>query len=59
MREVAASGRAGAEGVAAWVAARGEAAGRVARTIEAAAGSGFTLSKLVVAASLLGDLARA
>jgi glutamate dehydrogenase len=48
----------GADAVAAWGERRGDEASRILAAIEAIAGSGLTLSKLTVAASLLGDLAR-
>jgi glutamate dehydrogenase len=57
--EVAADGDAtGAEAVDAWAHRRGAAAERLVASVDAIAGSGLTLSKLTVAASLLGDLAR-
>jgi glutamate dehydrogenase len=48
----------GIEAVDAWARRRGAAADRLMASVEAIAGSGLTLSKLTVAASLLGDLAR-
>jgi glutamate dehydrogenase len=47
----------GAEAVAAWAEASSDAA-RVRRAVLEIAGSGITLARLSVAASLLGDLAR-
>ncbi len=55
--EVTASGS-GAAAVAAWVTAKGGAE-RVRQAVHEIAASGLTLSKLSVAASMLGDLARA
>jgi glutamate dehydrogenase len=54
--EMTASGS-GAEAVAAWVAAK-DGAERVRQAVHEIAASGLTLSKLSVAASMLGDLAR-
>ncbi len=48
----------GADAVAAWVEAHREEVDRVRGSIDQIAGSGLTLSKLSVAASLLGDLAK-
>ncbi|WP_293853091.1 NAD-glutamate dehydrogenase [uncultured Alsobacter sp.] len=48
----------GLEAVDGWAQRRGAAADRLMASVEAIAGSGLTLSKLTVAASLLGDLAR-
>ncbi len=48
----------GAAAVAAWVAPRQAEVERIRAAIHAIAGSGLTLSKLAVAASLLGDLAK-
>ena len=42
----------------AWSGKRGAEADRIIAAVEAIAGSGLTLSKLTVAASLLADLAR-
>ncbi|MCP8939781.1 NAD-glutamate dehydrogenase [Alsobacter sp. SYSU M60028] len=57
--EVAAAARgSGTEAVAAWAAGRGAAAERLLANVETIAASGLTLSKLTVAASLLGDLVR-
>jgi glutamate dehydrogenase len=56
--EVAARGGAGAPAVAAWSTARGADVTRIRAGVEAIVASGLTLSKLTVAASLLGDLAR-
>ena len=49
---------AGADAVAAWSEKRGAEADRIIAAVEAIAGSGLTLSKLTVAASLLADLAK-
>ncbi|GJE17872.1 NAD-glutamate dehydrogenase [Methylobacterium marchantiae] len=49
---------AGAEAVAAWSEAKGPALKRIRGAVEAIASSGLTVSKAVVAASLLADLAR-
>jgi glutamate dehydrogenase len=57
--EVAAQGGAGPAGVEAWSRSRGSEMERIRTAVEAIAASGLTLSKLTVAASLLGDLARA
>ncbi len=57
--EAVAHGGAGPAGVEAWSAARGAEAERIRTAVETIAASGLTLSKLTVAASLLGDLARA
>ncbi|MCF8476900.1 MAG: NAD-glutamate dehydrogenase, partial [Pseudolabrys sp.] len=51
-------GVAGADAVAAWVEPRHAEVERIRSAIHEIAGSGLTLSKLTVAASLLGDLAR-
>jgi glutamate dehydrogenase len=57
--EVAAMGNgSGTAAVAGWAASRGASASRILASVEAIASSGLTLSKLTVAASLLGDLAR-
>ena len=48
----------GAEGVAAWAAARGEVVERARNGVHEIAGSGLSVSKLSVAASLIGDLVR-
>ena len=56
--EMMASGGAGAEAVTAWVGTRGEEIERVRLAVHEIAASGLTLSKLSVAASMLGDLAR-
>ncbi|HYF53570.1 MAG TPA: NAD-glutamate dehydrogenase domain-containing protein, partial [Salinarimonas sp.] len=56
--EVAARGGSGPDAVAAWSAARGADVARIRTGVEAIVASGLTLSKLTVAASLLGDLAR-
>ncbi|WP_375463791.1 NAD-glutamate dehydrogenase [uncultured Methylobacterium sp.] len=50
---------AGPDAVAAWSAARGPALTRIRGAVDAIAASGLTVSKATVAASLLGDLARA
>ena len=56
--EVIGHGESGPHAVAAWSAARGTDVQRIRTAIEAIAASGLTLSKLTVAASLLGDLVR-
>ncbi|MDJ1159767.1 NAD-glutamate dehydrogenase [Chelatococcus sp. SYSU_G07232] len=56
--EIVASGGQGAEAVGAWAARRGAEVARIRATVDGIAASGLTLSKLTVAASLLGDLAR-
>ncbi|MCS0497411.1 NAD-glutamate dehydrogenase [Ancylobacter sp. MQZ15Z-1] len=56
--EVIAEHGTGAESVAAWAAARGEAVERARNGVHEIAGSGLSVSKLSVAASLLGDLVR-
>ncbi|GJD29164.1 NAD-specific glutamate dehydrogenase [Methylobacterium adhaesivum] len=48
----------GPEAVEAWIAARGPALARIRHAVEAIAGTGLTVSKATVAASLLADLAR-
>jgi glutamate dehydrogenase len=53
-----ANGAAGAGAVDAWVAPRSAQVERIRGAIHEIAGSGLTLSKLTVAASLLGDLVR-
>jgi glutamate dehydrogenase len=52
------NGAAGAQAVEAWVAPRREEVERIRSAIFEIAGSGLTLSKLSVAASLLGDLVK-
>jgi glutamate dehydrogenase len=52
------SGATGAEAVEAWVRPRQAEVERIRASIHEIARSGLTLSKLSVAASLLGDLAR-
>jgi glutamate dehydrogenase len=52
------TGRSGAEAVEAWVVPRKAEVERIRAAIHQIAGSGLTLSKLTVAASLLGDLAK-
>lgn len=52
------NGHAGAEAVEAWLKPRKQEVERIRAAIHEIAGSGLTLSKLSVAASLLGDLAR-
>ncbi|WP_375456829.1 NAD-glutamate dehydrogenase [uncultured Methylobacterium sp.] len=49
----------GPDAVAAWSRARGPALTRIRAAVDAIAASGMTVSKATVAASLLGDLARA
>jgi glutamate dehydrogenase len=57
--EAAASGASGADAVTAWSAKRGGDATRIRGAVDGIVASGLTLSKVTVAASLLGDLARA
>jgi glutamate dehydrogenase len=52
------NGTAGADAVAAWVAPRRDEVERVRLAVHEIANSGLTLSKLAVAASLLGDLVK-
>jgi glutamate dehydrogenase len=52
------NGTAGAAAVEAWVASRRDEVERVRMAVHEIAASGLTLSKLSVAASMLGDLAR-
>jgi glutamate dehydrogenase len=52
------NGKTGAEAVETWVSERKSEVERIRASIHEIAGSGLTLSKLSVAASLLGDLAR-
>jgi len=56
--EMLAGGKAGRDAVGAWIAARGGDVERIRDAIHEIADTGLTLSKLSVAASLLGDLAR-
>jgi glutamate dehydrogenase len=56
--EVVGQGPAGPEAVAAWSHARGAEIARIRAAVDNIAASGLTLSKLMVAASLLGDLAK-
>ena len=49
----------GPAAVEAWIAARGPGLARIRQAVETIAGSGLTVSKATVAASLLGDLVRA
>ena len=56
--EMMADGRSGPEAVEAWVAARGGDVERIRAAVAEIAGTGLTPSKLSVAASLLGDLAK-
>ena len=56
--KVAPGDGAGPEAVAKWMEARGEEIERVRLAVHEIATSGLTLSKLSVAASMLGDLAR-
>jgi glutamate dehydrogenase len=56
--EMVANGHAGPEAVEAWVAGRRSDVDRIRTAVDEIAGSGLTLSKLSVAASLLGDLVR-
>jgi glutamate dehydrogenase len=55
---MAGNGTAGAEAVQAWVAPRQAEVDRIRASVHEIANSGLTLSKLSVAASLLGDLAK-
>jgi glutamate dehydrogenase len=57
--EVVAQDGAGPAAVEAWSASRGPEVDRIRTAVETISASGLTLSKLTVAASLLGDLARA
>jgi len=57
-RAMVANGSAGAGAVEEWVKPRKSEVERIRAAIHEIAGSGLTLSKLTVAASLLGDLAR-
>jgi glutamate dehydrogenase len=56
--EMVATGALGATTIEAWVTPRQADVERIRSAIQAIAGSGLTLSKLAVAASLLGDLAK-
>ena len=56
--EVAAAGTAGVTGVEAWSTKRGADVTRIRSAVDNIVLSGLTLSKVTVAASLLGDLAR-
>jgi glutamate dehydrogenase len=56
--EMVANGHAGPDAVEAWVADRRSDVDRIRAAVDEIAGSGLTLSKLSVAASLLGDLVR-
>ena len=56
--EMAAAGVAGAQAVDAWVAPRAGEVERIRAAVHGIASSGLTLSKLSVAASLLGDLVK-
>jgi glutamate dehydrogenase len=56
--EMMADGPSGREAVEGWVAARGGDVERIRAAVAEIAGTGLTLSKLSVAASLLGDLAK-
>jgi glutamate dehydrogenase len=49
----------GVEGVSAWRRVRGGQTDRISTAVDSIVASGLTLSKVTVAASLLGDLARA
>jgi glutamate dehydrogenase len=57
--EMLRDGAAGSQAVEAWVNTRQSEVGRIRAAVDEIAGSGLTLSKLAVAASLLGDLVRA
>ncbi len=56
--EAAATGLSGAEAVTAWSERRGTDLARIRAAVDAIVGSGLNLSKVTVAASLLGDLGR-
>ncbi len=56
--EMMTNGAAGAGAVDEWVKTRGDRVERVRMAVHEIAGSGLTLSKLSVAASMLGDLAK-
>ena len=56
--QVVLSGGIGPEGAAAWASARGTEVARIRDAVAGIVASGLTVSKLMVAASLLGDLAR-
>ena len=56
--QVVTSGGTGAEGVAHWCKAHGALLARIRDAVEGLVASGVTLSKLMVASSLLADLAR-
>jgi glutamate dehydrogenase len=56
--EMMTGGAVGTDAVAQWVKARGDAVERVRLAVREIAASGLTLSKLAVAASMLGDLAK-
>jgi glutamate dehydrogenase len=56
--QVVSTGGVGAEGVARWCESRGAIIGRIRDAVEGLVASGVTLSKLMVAGSLLADLAR-
>jgi glutamate dehydrogenase len=55
---MAGNGAAGAGAVEAWVLPRRQEVDRIRMQVQEIANSGLTLSKLTVAASLLGDLVR-
>jgi glutamate dehydrogenase len=55
--DMMAGGATGAEAVDAWVKPRSQSVERIRMAVHEIAGSGLTLSKLAVAASMLGDLA--
>ncbi len=57
--DAASRGAAGSEAVEAWSAKRGADVTRIRNAVDAIVASGLTLSKVTVASSLLGDLARA
>jgi glutamate dehydrogenase len=56
--QVVEAGHVGADGAAAFLAGRGAEVARISGGVEGIVASGLTLSKVIVAASLLGDLAR-
>jgi glutamate dehydrogenase len=57
-RDVIRNGGSGADAVGHWCEARGQALGRTETALDNILGSGLTLSKVMVATSLLGDLGR-
>ena len=57
--DMMAGGATGAPAVEAWIVPRSQQVERIRMAVHEIAGSGLTLSKLAVAASMLGDLAQA